>query len=91
MTTWEPASTFEWTWGEDRLRFDLVPDGEGTQLTFTIWLAAGDAVADNATGYHAWMDALAAFLDGAPMALHHDERLQQRYQGVLDTKTASPS
>ncbi len=41
IRVWDPPSVFEWTWASDLLRWELVPDGDGTVLTLTTWF--GDA------------------------------------------------
>jgi uncharacterized protein YndB with AHSA1/START domain len=54
-------SLFEWTWGEDLVRFELEPGGLGTQVLLTVWLggaASPDEIATKAAGFHMCMDQL---------------------------------
>lgn len=90
ITVWEPPSTFEWTWGDDRVRWELAAEGSATALSLTVWLGTEDVnqVADNATGYHGWMVTLAAMLAGTPQPLEHDDSLQERYQETVDRLVA---
>jgi uncharacterized protein YndB with AHSA1/START domain len=66
MLTFEPPSLLEFTWGGDRLRFELEPDGDGTALTFVVELdMLGKATRDGA-GWHQCLDALGRSLAGDP-------------------------
>ena len=38
MIAFDPPRLIEFTWGPDRLRFELAPDGDGTLMTFTVVL-----------------------------------------------------
>jgi uncharacterized protein YndB with AHSA1/START domain len=62
----EPPSVLEFTWGEDLLRFELTPDGDGTRLTLTdIFDEHGRAARDGA-GWHTCLARLAHELGGEP-------------------------
>lgn len=64
ILVWEPPSVFEWMWDTDRLRFELEPTADGTQLTFTTWLSEkSGTVHRTAAGYHNCFDALEDRLD----------------------------
>ncbi|MBV9256025.1 MAG: SRPBCC family protein [Actinobacteria bacterium] len=63
-TAFDPPSTLEIVWGDDVLRFELQPDGDGTQLTMTVVLEELGKAARDGAGWHACLDALAADLDG---------------------------
>jgi uncharacterized protein YndB with AHSA1/START domain len=66
LVTFEPPSLMELTWGGDRLRFELAPDGDGTRLTFTATMAElGKATRDGA-GWHQCLDSLDRALAGGP-------------------------
>jgi uncharacterized protein YndB with AHSA1/START domain len=66
MVAFEPPSLLELTWGGDRLRFELAPDGDGTQLTFTATMEElGKATRDGA-GWHQCLDSLDRHLVGTP-------------------------
>jgi uncharacterized protein YndB with AHSA1/START domain len=58
MLRFEPPALLEFTWGPDRLRFALAPDGEGTAMTFTVTLdELGKATRDGA-GWHQSLEGL---------------------------------
>lgn len=64
MLAFEPPSLLEFTWGPDRLRFELAPDGEGTRMTFTVVLEElGKATRDGA-GWHQSLQGLERALAG---------------------------
>jgi uncharacterized protein YndB with AHSA1/START domain len=90
---WERPSLFEWTWGGDVLRWELVAVEGGTELTFTTWPADPDlaGVVSTAGGYHLCLALLAALLDDdtAPamtdvdaIAFRLEEAYKQRF-GVI--------
>lgn len=54
----------EFTWGTDRLRFELAPDGTGTLLTLFDTFAEQGRAARDAAGWHVCLDALARHLAG---------------------------
>ena len=66
MLVFEPPSTMELTWGEDRLRIELRPEGDGTVLTLTDTFADVGKAARDAAGWHECLDLLVAHLDGDP-------------------------
>ena len=63
----EPPSLLALRWGEDHVRIELRPDGNGTVLTFTDTFAEVGKAARDAGGWHECLDRLVADLDGAPM------------------------
>jgi uncharacterized protein YndB with AHSA1/START domain len=90
ITVWEPPRRFEWTWGEDVLRWELADLADGTELTFTTWPADPDlaGVVSSAGGYHLCLALLAVLLtDGtAPsmtevdaVAFRMEEAYKQRF------------
>jgi uncharacterized protein YndB with AHSA1/START domain len=69
VRVWEPPTTLEYDWhylGEDRsvARFDLRPVEGGTELTLVHRLLQRDQATGYAAGWHAYLDACAARLDG---------------------------
>lgn len=59
---WDPPKVFEWAWDTDLLRWELVPDGDGTVLTFTTWLGeVGHPVEKTAAG-RSWPPHTAGYL-----------------------------
>ena len=84
LLAWEPTRLFELTWDRDRLRWELEPDGDGTVLTFTTWLAdsAPESVANTGAGYHVCLDQLRELMDTGQVAYLEDgivRALEKRY------------
>jgi uncharacterized protein YndB with AHSA1/START domain len=74
MVAFEPPSLLELTWGGDRLRFELAPDGQGTRLMFTATMEElGKATRDGA-GWHQSLGSLERLLGGAPAAPDDSDR-----------------
>ncbi len=64
MLEYEPLRLIEFTWGPDRVRFELERDGDDTLLTMTVTLEElGKATRDGA-GWHQSLDALERTLGG---------------------------
>jgi uncharacterized protein YndB with AHSA1/START domain len=70
-------------WDDDRLRFDLEPDGDGCLLTFTHAFGDRNLGAQTAAGWDLCFDRLAALLGGSPLteaeSLEHWPALHERY------------
>jgi uncharacterized protein YndB with AHSA1/START domain len=66
----DPPHRIAFLWGDDLLRFELEPDGDGTRLTLVhVLLGEGDdAAARTAAGWHVCLAALERTLAGAPAA-----------------------
>ncbi len=62
----EPPTRLALRWGDDHLRIELRPDGEGTVLTFADSFDEVGKAARDAGGWHECLDRLDADLDGAP-------------------------
>jgi uncharacterized protein YndB with AHSA1/START domain len=65
----EPSSVLEYTWGDDRLRWELEPAGAGTRLTLRHILADPDMRAMVAAGWHLCEAVLQRLLDGDPVGV----------------------
>jgi uncharacterized protein YndB with AHSA1/START domain len=67
----DPPKLFVYTWGDDVLRWEIVPDGDGCRLFFSQTIAEGGSSgglpgsARNAAGWHVCLAGLAARLDGS--------------------------
>lgn len=64
VLAYEPAERLGFTFGRDELWFDLVPDGQSTMLTMTMYLADRDLAALNAAGWTACLSRLELCLAG---------------------------
>jgi uncharacterized protein YndB with AHSA1/START domain len=64
LLAFEPPSLLEMIWGEDRLRFELSPDGDGTRLGLTATMGELGKAARDGTGWHLCLDNLARSLAG---------------------------
>ncbi len=58
MLTFEPPLLMELRWGDDLLRFELTPDGDGSVLTFTDTFDEVGRAARDGAGWHACLDLL---------------------------------
>jgi uncharacterized protein YndB with AHSA1/START domain len=59
----------EYTWGDDRLRWELEPSGAGTRLTLRHTPAKPDTDAMVAAGWHLCLVVLRHLLDGEPVGV----------------------
>lgn len=59
MLVVEPMAVLELRWGDDLLRFDLVPDGSGCVLTLTVTFSEYGKAARDAAGWHVCLEQLA--------------------------------
>jgi uncharacterized protein YndB with AHSA1/START domain len=85
----QPERNLAYVWGRSVLEWTIEQDGEGCRYTFSDHgnptLEGGAGIA---AGWHAWIDALEAHLDGARMRAEEEranwDRLQQPYRERLD-------
>ena len=54
----DPPRVFAFLWGDETLRFELVPEGDGCRLTLTHLISNADEAARNAAGWHVCLDTL---------------------------------
>ncbi|GAA2294860.1 SRPBCC family protein [Streptomyces violaceusniger] len=79
VTELDPPHVFAFTWGEDELRWELRPEGEGCVLTLTHTFGDRFGAASFASGWHACITGLAALL-GDEEVVHDDiAELHERY------------
>jgi uncharacterized protein YndB with AHSA1/START domain len=64
VTRAEPPSRLEYTWGDDRLVWELASEGPGTHLTLRHSVEADDWVPKVAAGWHLCFDVAEHLLDG---------------------------
>jgi len=63
----DPPRLLAFDWGEDELRFELEPDGDGCLLRFSHALSDAATGARTAAGWDVCLDRLAAQVAGAPL------------------------
>lgn len=63
----EPPTLLEYSWGGDRLRWELTPSGTGTRLTLRHTASERDDLAKFAAGWHLCLDVAEHLLDGRPI------------------------
>src|SRR5919206_4261 len=66
MVMFEPPKVLELLWGEDVLRIELQPDGDGTVMTFVDTVQELGKAARDGAGWHECLARLIAHLDGTP-------------------------
>jgi uncharacterized protein YndB with AHSA1/START domain len=77
MLVYDPPSVLELRWGEELLRFELEPDGDGTVLTFVNTFDELGKAARDAAGWHACLDILGHHLAGEEPPWSPVERWEQ--------------
>ena len=81
----EKPALLEYTWGNDLLRWELEPSGEGTRLTLRHTLAEPGMEAMVAAGWHICADVLERLLDGEPTrAIRGREAMDHGWAGLRD-------
>ena len=60
----DPPRRFAFRWGEEKLRIELEPDGEGCRLRFTHLLSTSEQAARDAAGWHVCLERLSELLSG---------------------------
>ncbi|MET8179354.1 SRPBCC family protein [Streptomyces sp. NPDC005336] len=79
VTELDPPHVYAFTWGEDHLRWELRPDGDGCVLTLTHTFGDRFGAASFASGWHVCVSGLAALLDGEKSAPVDMAELHERY------------
>ena len=64
VTVLDPPRRFAFTWGEEELRIELEPDGDGCRLRFTHLISTREQAARDAAGWHVCLDRLDSLLSG---------------------------
>jgi uncharacterized protein YndB with AHSA1/START domain len=78
------------TWGEDTLRFELSPEGEGTRLVLIDELPPG-AAARNAAGWERCLDRLAGLEPAADAWQPRFEHYAAAFESMLGPQERRPS
>lgn len=85
MITYEPPSVLEFRWGGDEtLRFELQPDGNGSVLTFLNTFDELGKAARDAAGWHACLDVLGYHLKGERAPWTPTERWQHLHESYIE-------
>jgi len=64
VTELDPPHRFCFLWGEEELRLELEPDGDGCRLRFTHLISTREQAARDAAGWHVCLDRLERLLAG---------------------------
>jgi uncharacterized protein YndB with AHSA1/START domain len=75
----DPPRLLAYTWGDQMLRFELTPDGDGALLVFTHALDR-EETAHTAAGWETCFEALEAALEGRPKPDFSDEPWKDRQE-----------
>jgi uncharacterized protein YndB with AHSA1/START domain len=73
VTVLDPPHRFAFLWGEEELRIELEPDGDGCRLEFTHLISSRDAAARNAAGWHLCLDRLGSLLSSSGWSELYEE------------------
>ncbi|WP_405082849.1 SRPBCC family protein [Paenibacillus chitinolyticus] len=82
------CSVLEYTWGEDRVRFELYPESEGCRLVLTEKLQAITAhTPKDLAGWHVCLEVIRLLLDGEeiPSRKKEWEAWYEKYSRHVDT------
>ncbi len=83
MRVCEPPKLLEFSWGDERLRFELTPDGAGTLLRFSASFAEIGRAARDGAGWQTCLDLLGYELAGEPAPWPQDERWRQVHRAYV--------
>lgn len=84
MRVYDPPSVLEFRWGDELLRFELEPEGDGTVLTFLNTFDELGKAARDAAGWHTCLDVLAYELGGETPPWPHRERWAEVHGGYVE-------
>lgn len=84
MITYEPPSVLEYRWGDDTLRFELRPDGDGSVLTLLDTFDELGKAARDAAGWHECLARLDHHLTGGEGALDSSERWERVHAAYVE-------
>jgi uncharacterized protein YndB with AHSA1/START domain len=80
-----PGRALEFSWGTDRLRFELEPDGDGTRLTLLDTLDELGKAARDGAGWHVCLDQLEHHLDGTTPSWSVSDRWREVHPSYVET------
>jgi uncharacterized protein YndB with AHSA1/START domain len=84
MLAFDPPSLLEFLWGEETLRFELAPDGDGTRLTLVNTFDEQGKAARDAAGWHSCLDLLERRLAGEQPPWDPRERWEQVHPAYVE-------
>jgi uncharacterized protein YndB with AHSA1/START domain len=79
-----PPKLLEFSWGDDRLRFELTAAGEGTVLSLSATFAEIGRAARDGAGWHICLDLLGYELAGEPAPWPQDVRWRLAHRAYVD-------
>jgi uncharacterized protein YndB with AHSA1/START domain len=80
----EPPKLLEFSWADERLRFELTPDGDGTLLCFSASFAEIGRAARDGAGWHTCLDLLGYGLAAERPPWPQDVRWRQVHRAYVD-------
>ena len=83
MLVYDPPRALEYRWGEETLRFDLRPDGDGCVLTFVNALDELGQAARDAAGWHVCLDLLGCHLAGQGAGWNPGDHWKEVHPGYV--------
>ena len=84
MLAFRPPVLMELRWGEDVLRFELEPDGEGTLLRLSDTFEEVGRAARDGAGWHTCLDLLAWRVGGEPAPWSSADRWKQVHPDYVE-------
>ncbi len=79
----DPPTLLEFNWGDERLRFELKADSQGTVLMFSASFAEIGRAARDAAGWHTCLDLLGYDLAGEQAPWPQDDRWRQVHRDYV--------
>jgi uncharacterized protein YndB with AHSA1/START domain len=84
MLVYDPPSHLEYRWGEETLRFDVTPDGDGSVLTFVNRFDDQGKAARDGAGWHVCLDQLFYHLAGEEPPWDPDKQWQPVHAAYVE-------
>jgi uncharacterized protein YndB with AHSA1/START domain len=81
----DPPKLLEFDWGDERLRFELSPDGHGTVLSFSASFAEVGRAARDGAGWHTCLDLLRFELAAESAPWRQDDHWRQVHRDYVRT------
>jgi uncharacterized protein YndB with AHSA1/START domain len=79
-----PGRALEFSWGSDRLRFELEPDGDGTRLTLLDTIDELGKAARDGAGWHVALDRLEHDLAGTTPSWSSPDRWREVHPSYVE-------